>query len=135
MASFSFTYKADNGHVETHEAEAADQAAVVRMIYMILTRAVGNESRERMDRARALKNASLMEGSDYDITRKINDALDTMGGFPSPTPREKARLERRVFALQAELYRREAKKRQDALVQQAEARQAQRQLEEEGAQP
>lgn len=131
MAKFSFTYTADNGHSETHEADAANQAEVVRMIYMILARAVGNESRERSDRARKLKDTPLMEESDIAIMMKVNDAIDRMGGFPTPTPEEHRKLEERVFNLQAELYRREVKKRNDENRRLVEAREAERQAAEE----
>jgi len=131
MAEFSFTYVADNGHSETHKADAANQAEVVRMVYMILSRAVGNEGRERQDRARKLKDTPLMEESDIAISMKVNDCIDKLGGWPAPTPDEQRKLEERVFNLQAELYRREVKKRNDENRRLVEAREAERLAAEE----
>lgn len=130
MAKFVFTYTADNGHSETHKADAANQAEVVRMLYMILARAVSNEGLARSDRAKKLKDTPMMEESDIAIQMKVNDCIDKLGGWPTPTPQEKRRLEERTFKLQAELYRREVKKRNDDNRRRVEEQQQRREAEE-----
>jgi hypothetical protein len=106
VAKFTFTYQADNGHSETHEADAGNQAEVVRMIYMVLARAVGNESYARSQKAQALLDQPQMTAPDAVIEKLIMEEMVKLAGYPTLTEAEARKSRRKLDSYQAEMHRR-----------------------------